>query len=261
MRTMAILVAVCSLAQASANAHPQMNQQSIAQQVLSEDVNERSRGVEAAMEIGPSKASPELRAALISALTREAGLHREHYRAQHVNETVPPLESPEVLGRLTKAVADLKDPASIPALTSALGSGFTVNRALAAFGEQAAPAVLDVVESPQSIPDAINHGLITLRFMVEGSRVQPLRAATLKQMRRTAAQKLKTGKGLAVTTLWWAIDLAAVLNDSALRRSIQVLATDWNEVAERGITDPDLIEQTQRRAADRLAGIPPLPRP
>jgi hypothetical protein len=261
IRTTAVLLASLLLWPWDSTIQAQGDQRSIAAQLLSEDAHKRSSALEAALEIGLQNAHPELRVALITALEREGALHRQHYFAEHNGEFSPPLEDPELLARLSRAVADLKDPASIPALAAALGSGFTVIRALAGFGERAAPSVLSVVASPESMPDAVNDGLITLRFMVEGAPARPLRGVTVKQIRRVAAQRLSTGKGLAVTTLWWAIDLAAVLNDATLRRSIELLATDWNEPAKRGISDPELIAQTQKRAANRLAGLPPLPRP
>jgi hypothetical protein len=194
--------------------------------------------------------------AIITALEREAALHKQRSASDRRGDSSPPLQDPELLGRIATVVADFSDPASVPALASALGSGFTVIRALAAFGEQAAASVLAVVSSSDSGTDAVNHGLITLRLLVENSQTRPLRDATISSIRRATEQRLRTGKGLAVTTLWWAIDLAAVLNDAQLRHSVERLATDWNEAIARGITDPQLVEQTRKRAADRLAGRP-----
>ena len=134
-------------------------------------------------------------------------------------------------------------------------------RPLAAFGEQAVPAVLAVEASPESGTDAINHALITLRFIVEGASERGgLSEATRAELRRVAARRLTSSTG-SPTTLWWAIDLAWSLHDEELRHSVEVLATDASVVAARGITNPGLIEQTQRRAAARVAGSPPLPRP
>ena len=132
-------------------------------------------------------------------------------------------------------------------------------QALAAFGEQAAPAVLGVVTSTESHYDEVNHGLITLRFMVEQTGARSLSANTVDQIRRAAQQRL-TGRQY-FPTLWNAMDLAVALNDPNLRRIVQSLASNRNEVVIRGVTDPELIEKTQKRAADRLAGVPALPRP
>jgi hypothetical protein len=134
-----------------------------------------------------------------------------------------------------------------------------VIRALADFGEQAAASVLQVVTSPDGWHDDVDGGLVALRFMVERRGEHPLTARTIAQIRRAADQRL-TGKQY-FTTLWSAIDLAVVLGDPGLRRIVELLASDRNEVFARGVENQDLLELTQQRAADRLAGIPPVPRP
>jgi hypothetical protein len=157
-------------------------------------------------------------------------------------------------------VGKLHDPASIPCLAAALGSGFAAIRPLAAFGERAVSAVLSVEASPERSTGSIDESLITLRFIVEGASERVgLSETTCADLRRVAARRLKSSG--SPTTLWWAIDLAWSLQDEELRHSVEALATDANVVAARGITDPGLIEQTQRRAAARAAGSPPLPRP
>lgn len=54
--------------------------------------------------------------------------------------------------------------------------------------------------------------------------------------------------------------LAAVLGDANLRRVLERLASEPNETFARGIDNQDVVELTQKRAADLLAGIPPKPR-
>jgi hypothetical protein len=234
----------------------QMDQRVLAQQLLRGDVGERSRALEMARALGPENTGAELRAALMTLLQRQNSIVVE---ARRRNEPLANREDPEFIATVSRVVAELRDPQAIPALSEAIYGGFTVIRALADFGERAVPAVLRVVTSPESHYDAVNHGLITLRFIVEGAGTRPLSASTLDQIRRAAEQRL-TGKQY-FTTLWRAVDLAAVLNDADLRRVVGSLAADWSEVVARGVEDPDLIAQTQKRAADRLAGIPPLPRP
>lgn len=208
--------------------------------------------------MGPQNAGPELRAALIAVLESETRAHLEAYKADRSGQMPEFVESPELIGRVIRAVAQLEDPKTIPALAGALGTGFTAIRALVGFGQQAAPAVLDVVRSPNSTHYQVDAGLIALRLMVERTPSRPLSSDTLDQIGRVAQERL-TGNQY-FTTLWWAIDLAVVLNDVELRRIVESLASDWNEVVARGVDDPDLIERTQKRASDRLAGIAPLPR-
>lgn len=68
----------------------------------------------------------------------------------------------------------LRDPGAIPALAGVLGTGSSVLDALVAFGEQAPPAVLALVNSPESMHYTVNSGLIVLRFMIEGAGPGPL---------------------------------------------------------------------------------------
>lgn len=93
----------------------------------------------------------------------------------------------EIESICTGSPLDLKNPSAIPYLVKALGSGFTlVPQQLAAFGEEAAPAVLDVVMSGQSYPYAIADGLWALRLMVERTTPNALPAATRERMREAA---------------------------------------------------------------------------
>lgn len=254
-----LLVVLLTTTHSLAAVHQPVDQHALAEQLLGSDLRERSQAVEAVQGIGVQNLTPELRAALITSLAREGKMLVQREEAGRRGEFLAELKDPEFIGRISRVVAELHDPQAIPALASALGTGFTVIHALVEFGERAAPAVLTVVSS-KTLHYAVDDGLITLRFLVENAPTRPLSARTLDEIRRVTAQRLKRGTGLDITTLWRAIDLAAVLNDRSLRRDLESLATNWNEVVARGVTDPDLIEKTQKLAADRLAGIPPLPR-
>ena len=61
----------------------------------------------------------------------------------------------------------MRDLKAIPALAGALGTGMRVVRALTAFGDAAALAVLQIVRSPASSKEAVDDGLVALRLMVE----------------------------------------------------------------------------------------------
>jgi hypothetical protein len=105
----------------------------------------------------------------------------------------------------------------------------------------------------------VDDGLRTLRLIVEGASTRSLSPDTLDQIPRAAQQRVTRKQYF--TSLWYAIDLAVALNDPNLRRIVESLASNRNEVIARGVEDPKLIEQTQKRAAERLAGVPALPRP
>jgi hypothetical protein len=240
----------------------QTDQHALAQQLLGDSAAERANAVAVAETLGAANTGPALRAALVAALEREGRLLRERSQAARKGAALEELEDPEFIAHAARTVAELHDPGTIPALVNyGLGTGGPPIDTLAAFGEQAAPAVLAAVMSPDTPHDTVDSGLITLRFMVEGRASRALSAGTIAQIRRAAEQHLATGKGLQITTLWWAIDLAIALNDAKLRGIVQSIASDQNAVLDRGVVDLQLVAQTQKRAADRLAGIPPLPRP
>ena len=148
---------------------------------------------------------------------------------------------------------DLKSRQAIPELVKALGLGFSVvARQLAEFGQDAAPAVLGVVTSAASAPEAVASGLFTLRLMIEGAGARPLPAGTREDIARAAEQWL-TARPQSILTLAAAIDLAAALGDPDLRRVLERLASDRDAVASLGI-GAGSIDQIQRRASDGLAG-------
>jgi hypothetical protein len=235
----------------------QPNQRELAAQLLGSDIQERRKALDATRHLG-GRMAPALRTALFTALEREALLHTTRYHATKRGEVLGDMDDPEFIGAVTRAVAVLQDPRAIPGLVAALGTGATVTNALAEFGEAAAPPVIGVVAAPDSTPDAIGHGLITLRFMVEGRSTRPLSPQTQAGIRRVAEQRL-TGKQPFVTTLWRAIDLAVALRDTDLNAIVKAIAENPQETITRGFTDPSLVERTQKHAADRLAGVPALP--
>lgn len=238
-----------------AAAQTEAEQRVIAQQLLSDDVRLQSLALEVARSIRPTEMRPELRIALITLLESK---NRVVAAAIRRGEPLDKFENPEFVASLSRVVAELNDPRAIPALAEAIYGGFTAARALARFGEQSVLHVVRVVTFPENHYDVANHGLIALRFLVEGATKRPLSPNSLEAIRQAAAQRL-TGRQRSVTTLWRAVDLAVVLADPGLLRIVQALASDREAVIARGITDPDLIERTRKHAADRLAGAPPLP--
>jgi len=213
----------------------QVDQQALARELMSGDPNALAQ----AQRLGRGNTGPDVRAALIALLEK-------NNQAEEGN-----VANPEFVVHVAHTVSQLGDPAAIPALAGALGSGsMLVRDALAEFGDRAAPEVLRVVTSPASHYSAVDQGLIALRFMAEGhgGRLSP---ATLDRIRGAAMQRL-TGRQY-FTTLWQAIDLAIALNDAELRQIVESLAASRDTVAARGIVNPLIIERTQTRATTRLA--------
>jgi hypothetical protein len=219
--------------------------------MLSEDEQERGEALSAARAIRPSATGPALRAALI------ALLERQNQTEKHARESGMPLENPESLASLQHVVAELRDPNAISALAGALGM-FTAIRALARFGEQAIPAVIGAVSSPESHYSAVTDGLLVLRWIIEQRR-DTLSERSISEIRRAAEQRLTGQQNFS--TLWYAMDLAAALGDEELRSIVADLATYPQAIIARGVIDPDIVQRTQQHARDRLAGVPALPRP
>lgn len=235
-----------------------VDQDELAGRLRSSDVAERHLALSQVEAMGAKNVGPGLRGILIDLLAREAEAHRRHHHARHRGLPVEPLQDPEFVLAVARIVVELRDPRAIPALAAALFTGTVVPRALADFGEEAAPAVLRVVSAADAWHDEVDGGLIALRLMVEGRDQHPLSAPIVSAIRATARQRL-TGSQY-FTTLWWAIDLAAALEDPELMAIVTALAHDTKEVMARGVTDPELVRRTQELARDRLAGFPPLPR-
>lgn len=184
-------------------------------------------------------------------------------------EAVSPSQSAMLLMRLAEIeedclnspVTELGDPLAIPGLAKTLGSGFTmVPRQLAGFGEQALPAILDVMRTQELDREMARDGLLALRYMVDLLETRPLSAAALQEVRTVTEQWLAMPEQ-SILTLGTAIDLAILLDDSDLREIVQSLANNRDEVFKRVAREEVAVEFIQRRAAARLSGSPPLPRP
>lgn len=237
-------------------AQAQVDQSALARQLLAGNVRERDDALETARALAPQQIGSELRAALIQVLERGNHVRELQYEAGRRGETLAAADDAEFVVHVSWVVAALGDPRAIPALIGALGTGALPTRALVNFGEQAAPALLAAVRTPTTMHYIVDEALIALRFLVEGKGPQPLVAGTLSDIRLAAKLRL-TGKQY-FTTLWHAIDLAIALKDPELRQIVQSLASDREEVLARGIKESE-VPETQRRAAQRLAGVPAEP--
>jgi hypothetical protein len=256
LRALALFVVFAASVEAQPRAR--IDQSEVARQLLTGNGFERGSALVSVRRLGPENVTPRLRAALITALEREGRLVAQRRARRGRGEMVPDLENPELIGGLAQVVAAFRDPWAIRALTSALGNSPQAIHGLAEFGELAAPSVLQVVRSTPSM-DVETDALMTLRFMADGVGGPPLTGATRARMREVAKRRLTT-RQKSVVTVWRAIDLAVALQDAQLRWLVQRLASDRNAVMALGVTEPDLIDRTQRNAAERLAGVPALPR-
>jgi len=226
--------------------------------LLGRDVIERHQALDTIRRTDPDEVGSELRGALISLLAQAGEAQAQRYRAARAGEELTVQEDPELLLKLIPIVAALRDPRSIEALTAGLGMAAAAREALAALGEQAIPALVALLETPDSRRGAVNDALVTLRFIVEESDTMPLSENAYASIVNLCESRLATsvdplGNGRLLRTT---IDLAVAVDVQRLRRIVELLATDANAVAERGVR-PEWVAETQRHAADRLAGIPP----
>jgi len=262
LRAGRLLAAVLSIVfvAASASVAAQPDQRALAAQLRGAELAARREALSTIARMAPESIGPELRAALIAELEREAQLITDRYWAPRRNQPMPPLDDPDYIVKLAEVVGALKERQAIPALAHALGLGFVTIRPLVDFGEAAVPAVLEVALSLDSSVYAVNEALMTLRMIVERRTERPLRPETLAAIRDAARQHLIVKQPFFETTMW-AIDLAIALDDPPLRRIVEAIAANPAEARARGALDPEDILLVQHRASERLAGVPPIQQP
>src|SRR5438105_2808411 len=182
---------------------PPIDQSEVARRLLTGDAVERGRALTRVRQIGPEKVNPQLRAALITALERENALVAQVRARRAAGEVVPDLENPELAAGLAHVVSAFRDLRAIPGLVGALGTSPPASSALAEFGEQAAPAVVSLLDTTTDVSVA-DDALTTLRFMAEGVGGR-LSDGTRERICRAAKRRL-TEPQKSITTVWKAID-------------------------------------------------------
>lgn len=225
-------------------------QASIAQSLRQGDIQSKQNALLELHAMGAKGANAEVRSALRTELARTNSLRKAAAISQQPMEESA---SPEYIAELHRIVADTGDSEAIPLLADAMGS-FTLIRQLVELGEAAAPHVISVTSDPSRHYSTVDDGLRVLRMMVEA---QAISERSRRAIREVAIQRLTTEQYF--TTLWYAIDLAASLNDTELDKIVESLASSADEVRRRGVSNPEIIEKTQQRARDRIAKLPALP--
>ena len=262
LRAAVLTLAWLAMVSPAAGAEPQADQPVLAQQILGDDEDALVGAIRAIRNISPEDLSPELRAAILEKIRRNADYYAQRDAAmERSNEWIEPLgtERRYYIFEMFPFVASLRDPDTISALI--IGINDPISReALAEFGEEAVPALLDAVMSGNSPDRRVAGSLIALRFMVEGAAPKPLSAETRTQIRRAAEHRLTTGSdrnsGSGII-LFAASDLAFALDDPGLWRIVETLATDPDAIGALGVA-PEVVERTRQHLLDRLDGVPPL---
>jgi hypothetical protein len=155
----------------------------------------------------------------------------------------------EYRGQVTQAVAQLTNPAAIPALIGALGSGPLVSRALARFGAASVEPVAKAALADHPDPSATADALRALEGVVSSSIV--LSSPDRDRVLLAALERLTGVQHFVVVAA--ACDLAVATGDGALRNRVQQLANDTAQVTGMGITRPSAVSFVRRVAAEALA--------
>lgn len=229
-----------------------LNQGELAQRLADEDEVQRHEALIAIRRIPPAQVGQLLRVALIAALARENAEVRRRADAMKSGAVLEPKEN-AFYGDVLETVVTLREPTAIPALSDALGTGMMAIKALAAFGEIAAPSVLFVVNASERPPEQVGDGLAVLRLMTGGPASPGVSSATRAKITQAAQQRLKGRQSARV--LLEVIDLAANLKDPDLTNAVEVLANDASAIAERGVEDAAVAQQIQQRATDTVTGL------
>ena len=258
LRAAVLTLALLAMVSPAAGAEPQVDQPVLAQQILGDDEDALVEAIGAIRNISPEDLSSELHAAILKKIRRNGVYNAERDAAmERSNEWIEPLgtERLESIVQMFPLVAALRDPDTIPALIIGINNS-VAREALAEFGEEAVPALLDAVMSGNHY--RVTGGLLALRFMVEGAAPRPLSAETRARIRRAAEHHLTAGTDRSSVTLRRASDLAFALDDPELWRIVETLATDPDAIGAWGVA-PEYVERTRQHLLDRLAGVPPLP--
>ena len=184
--------------------------------------------------------TPELSAALISALDREARLHMDGCTGTGFEGS----RDLELSLDLMHYVISLRDPASIPALVQLICSGGSVQQALLEFGPAIIPAVVEWAQSPDAAWDDIIASLRALAAAeARWGKTMPAEArANIKEVARLhlgPPQERVVNPLEREFVLEQAITLASMLRDPDLLASLENIAENGHEALD-GTKRPEL---------------------
>lgn len=241
----------------------QADQEALARDLMSDDRGAQIRAVYRIRALDAREIETELIDALVQVAERENATRRARMEALRRGARGPEYEERDTFaGDVFEVLVQLKARETIPVLVEGMDTGSMVPRALADFGELAAPVVLDTVGAEDPYYRHVWSGLLTLRFMMEDPGAHPLSEETLDRIRGVAKRYLdEPGDQVPDLVLRLAIDLALILDDSHLREIVELLALDMEAVKVRApaLQDEQRLDRVRRHAAERLAGEPALP--
>lgn len=224
-------------------------QAALAQDILShEEDGRRQRAVSVAERLGPERISDDVRVALIE-LMEQLSDQQDIALAEGMptNDVV----NFEFFMHVARVVASLDDPRSIPALARVGNYGFSRPAAhgIASFGEQALPAILNVIDAPDVSHYATEYSIIALTKMVEDGGVQNLSMSARRDIARVARNSLQSQW---TSILHPAMDLSVALNEPDLVQAVQAIAHDPSALRGRGFDQSTAI-RTRQHALDAIS--------
>jgi hypothetical protein len=147
-----------------------------------------------------------------------------------------------------QAVTQSSDPKVIPALIGALGTGTGVSKALARFGDVALEPLAAVARQDQPDDNAVTDALHALRYVLEAGK--PISPRSRDLILVTAVERL-TGRQLFLHVVA-GVELAVATKNPVLRRRVEQLANDPEQVRQMGIVDSRSAAQVRDAAIAAL---------
>ncbi len=239
--------AVAQQYQETAWAQPQ--QAALAEDILSGDQDRYERAYTVAEALGPARMSEDVRVALITRLER---FLEEQDAASAQGIPLEQVVNGEFLVIFADFVATLNDPRAIPVLARTgdyMWSRY-VAEGLASFGEEALPAILDVIDAPGASYYAVSQNVLALAMMVEGAGANGLSASARDEIVRVAEDSLRSQSGMTILS---AVDLAVALNEPTLVQTVRTIADDPDAHITLGVSQSELDDTVRRHAAKALA--------
>jgi len=228
-----------------AQSPPILTSDDVIEQLISSDHTVSLYGIDGYLKLSSDQRTSEVKSALIQALQNQIELMRQN--ALSKGDWMPLYRSHNSAERslsLAKEVLYLRDPSTLPLL---IEWGF--DDEIIDFGRQAFEHVLNFVESP---PPGISTGsqLFTLRMMVDHWGLSSFNTLQQNRMIRVASKYIEEFK---FSNIYSAVSLAASLKDISLVQLANNLLNDDAEMAKRGISDREWIQENIDRA---LSGNP-----
>ena len=211
------------------------------------DQRVREAVVAEVLRIPLSDREPVLQRALITELMRINDELRSRETARKAGKPFPPSILGEYHGALVEAVAGSDDPAIIPALAGALGTGRLAANGLIRFGN-AAVGPTALVARVSTSPIAAASALRVLGAILRDPK--PLSPESRRLIVESARSRLAGTQYPTVVAA--ACELAILTKDAELRLRVTDLARSPAAAEALGVRDAELVALVMRRAARAL---------